>query len=51
MNNPFAGLVLIAIEATAIFVALAEAFACQKDARDERPYIFLADFLAVGVLL
>ena len=42
---PFACLVLRAVAATAIFVALvAGALAGQKDARNERPYIFLAGF-------
>ena len=44
-SYPFACLVLRAVAATAIFVALsAGAFAGQKDARNERPYIFLAGF-------
>ena len=44
-SYPFACLVLRAVAATAIFVALvAGALAGQKDARNERPYIFLADF-------
>ena len=43
--NSFACLVLRAVAATAIFVALAAgALAGQKDARNERPYIFLAGF-------
>ena len=51
-SYPFACLVLRAVAATAIFVALlAGAFACQKDARNERPYIYLAGFLLVGVRL
>ena len=51
-RNPFACLVLRAIAATAIFVALAAgALASQKDARNERPYIYSPDFLPVGVLL
>ena len=50
--NPFACLVLRAVAATAIFVALAAgALAGQKDARNERPYIYSPDFLLVGVLL
>ena len=48
----FACLVLRAVAATAIFVALsAGALAGQKDARNERPYIYSPDFLAVGVRL
>ena len=48
----FACLVLRAVAATAIFVELvAGALAGQKDARNERPYIYSPDFLAVGVLL
>ena len=51
-SYPFACLVLRAVAATAIFVALAAgALAGQKDARDERPYIYSPDFLAVGVRL
>ena len=50
--NPFACLVLRAVAATAIFVALlAGALAGQKDARNERPYIFLAGFQLVPVRL
>ena len=51
-SYPFGCLVLRAVAATAIFVALvAGALAGQKDARNERPYIYLADFLFVGVRL
>ena len=51
-SYPFACLVLRAVAATAIFVALvAGALAGQKDARNERPYIYSPDFLAVGVRL
>ena len=40
MRRTFACLVLRAVAATAIFVALAAGtLACQKDARNERPYI------------
>ena len=50
--NYFACLVLRAVAATAIFVALAAgALAGQKDARNERPYIFLAGFQLVPVRL
>ena len=46
--NPLACLVLRAVAATAIFVALvAGALAGQKDARNERSYIFLADYQLV----
>ena len=49
-SYPFACLVLRAVAATAIFVALvAGALAGQKDARNERPYIFLADYQLVPV--
>ena len=49
-NYPFACLVLRAVAATAIFVELsAGALAGQKDARNERPYIFLADYQLVPV--
>ena len=49
---PLACLVLRAVAATAIFVALvAGALAGQKDARNERPYIFLADYQLVQVRL
>ena len=45
MRRTFACLVLRAVAATAIFVALAAGtLACQKDARNERPYIFLLVF-------
>ena len=51
-SYPFACLVLRAVAATAIFVELeAVALAGQKDARNERPYIYSPDFLAVGVRL
>ena len=51
-SYPFACLVLRAVAATAIFVELeAGALACQKDARNERPYIYSPDFLFVGVRL
>ena len=50
--NPFACLGLRAVAATAIFVALsAGALAGQKDARNERPYIFLAGYQLVPVRL
>ena len=50
--NPFACLVLRAVAATAIFVELsAGALAGQKDARNERPYIFLAGYQLVPVRL
>ena len=49
-SYPFACLVLRAVAATAIFVALgAGALAGQKDARNERPYIYSPDFLFVVV--
>ena len=49
-SNSFACLVLRAVAATAISVALvAGALAGQKDARNERPYIYSPDFLFVGV--
>ena len=52
IGNPFACLVLRAVAATAIFVELvAGALAGQKDARNERPYIYSPDLLAVGVRL
>ena len=51
-SYPFACLVLRAVAATAIFVELeAVGVACQKDARNERPYIFLAGYQLVPVRL
>ena len=51
-SYPFACLVLRAVAATAIFVELeAVGVAGQKDARNERPYIFLAGYQLVPVRL
>ena len=51
-SYPFACLVLRAVAATAIFVELeAVEVAGQKDARNERPYIFLAGYQLVPVRL
>ena len=51
-SYPFACLVLRAVAATAIFVELeAEGVAGQKDARNVRPYIFLAGYQLVPVRL